>query len=379
MSNHQNFFTPTTRINIPNVTSLAKVSTSSSIVIIRNHEPNILNKTTKRPLAIESEICRQNKRLRSNDSLEMTPPFAVPGIDALDLETKKAFEDLTVVEEILISPILALMSVFRLPGGALTNRGFCANFSQDIQPIVTLLPRLPRYIPLIILKKKDQTNKTRNFIDNKHRVLTCLNFLFKNNPQYIAYNITIDENAIQQLPENSIPDNLREVECPEDDLVLDKGPELNERNENFDVDGDFYNTFVEDEENQILLDDRMKNAINFPQASQNSLNEFQTDALCSLAFPKLLPNDAGDPTRKARIKDVSEALGFKHLMKSVAKSYKNEEFYYAWAKHQKFKFWAYDRLRRHMSLEQCKIFLKHNVHEANLTINDLKNIINKPQ
>ncbi|CAF1021150.1 unnamed protein product [Brachionus calyciflorus] len=134
-----------------------------------------------------------------------------------------------------------------------------------------------------------------------------------------------------------------------------------------------------DEENQILFDDRIKKAINFPQASQNSLDEFQTDAFCSLAFPKLFPNGAGNPKRKARIKDVSGALGFKHLMKSVAKSYKNDEFYYAWAKHQRFKFWAYDRLRRHRSLEQCKIFLKHNVHEANLTIKDLRIIINTPQ
>ncbi|CAF0924282.1 unnamed protein product [Brachionus calyciflorus] len=161
-------------------------------------------------------------------------------------------------------------------------------------------------------------------------------------------------------------------------LIASPAP-IQTRNENFDVDGDFYNTFVEDEENQILLDYRIKNAINFPQASQYSLNKFQTDALYSLAFPKLFPNGDGDPTRKAGIKHVSEALGFKHLMKSVAKSYKNDEFYYAWAKHQRFKFWAYDRLRRHRSLEQCKIFLKHNVHEANLTIKDLKNIINTPQ
>lgn len=83
----------------------------------------------------------------------------IPGIDELDFELKKALEDLTRVEEMLISPILVLMIVFRLPGGALTSRGFCANFTQDIQPVITLLPRLPKNLPILILKKR--INQTR--------------------------------------------------------------------------------------------------------------------------------------------------------------------------------------------------------------------------
>ncbi|RNA16317.1 ATP-dependent DNA helicase PIF1 [Brachionus plicatilis] len=303
----------------------------------------------------------------------------VPGIDELDPETKKAFEDLTVVEEILISPILVIMSVNGLPGGALSSRGFCANFSQDIQAIVTLLPRLTQNIPLLILKKKDQKNSTRHFVVNKRRVLICLNYLFKNNPQYIAHNIRIDEEALNLLPQNSVPESLREFECLDNDLTIEKGPELNENNENLDIDDDFNNTYVEEDDNQILLDDQIKNAINFPNASQNTLNEYQNDSICSLAFPKLFPNGAGDPTKKARLKEVTESLAFKHLMKSAAKSYKNCHFYYAWAKHQRFKFWAYDRLRRHRSLDQCKVFFKHNVHEANLSMNQLKSMINTPE
>ncbi|RNA33788.1 ATP-dependent DNA helicase PIF1 [Brachionus plicatilis] len=209
----------------------------------------------------------------------------VPGIDELDPKTKKVFEDLTVVEEILISPIL-----------------------------------------------------------------------------YIAHNIRVDEEALNQLPENSVPEK--------------KGPELNENNENLDIDDDFYNTYVEKDENQILLDDQIKNAINFPNASQNTLNEYQNDSICSLAFPKLFPNGAVDPTKKARLKEFTESLAFNNLMKSAAKRYKYGHFYYAWAKHQRFKFWAYDRLRRHRSLDQYKVFFKHNVHESNLSMNQLKSMIN---
>ncbi|CAF1035540.1 unnamed protein product [Brachionus calyciflorus] len=80
-------------------------------------------------------------------------------------------------------------------------------------------------------------------------------------------------------------------------------------------------------------------------------------ALTSRAFPKLFPNRAGDPTKKARKKDVTEAQGFKHLMKIVAKGYKTHDFYYPWAQHPRLKFW-------------------HKIHEANLTMKGLKDLIN---
>ncbi|CAF0995789.1 unnamed protein product [Brachionus calyciflorus] len=301
----------------------------------------------------------------------------IPGIHDLELEVKKSFEDLTMIEEMLISPILVIMSVFRLPGGAVTSRGFCANFTQNIQPIVTTLPRLPKNLPILILKKKDQLNKTRHFIVNKNRVMICLQYLCKNNPQYIAYGIKFDENILDLIPENDIPADLNEMVTTNSDLSLDKGPELNEEQsiKNYEDDDDFIQAYVEKDENEDLLDDKIKNSINFPKASQISLNEYQTDAICSLAFPNFFPDGAGDPTRKAGIKDVTEALGFNNLMKCVARSYKTNDFYYPWAQHPRFKFWAYDRLRRHRSLEQCKVYLKHNIHDANLTMKDLKDLI----
>ena len=88
----------------------------------------------------------------------------VPDLDTLPSAIKEAFENLTMVEEMLESPILAVMSVYRLPGGALINRGFCANFSQDLDNFLTILPRLPKDLPLLVLKKKNQENKVKHFI-----------------------------------------------------------------------------------------------------------------------------------------------------------------------------------------------------------------------
>jgi hypothetical protein len=73
--------------------------------------------------------------------------------------------------------------------------------------------------------------------------------------------------------------------------------------------------------------------------------------------------------------EVSESLAVKHLMKVVTKSVKNGIYYYPFASHHRFKFWFYDRIRRHRSLDQAKVFLKQNPTDANLTIQELKGLI----
>lgn len=48
------------------------------------------------------------------------------------------------------------------------------------------------------------------------------------------------------------------------------------------------------------------------------------------------------------------------------------ELYYPFVSHGRFKFWAYDRLRRHRGLDQTKIYLKQNPGDANLSIAQLR-------
>ena len=60
------------------------------------------------------------------------------------------------------------------------------------------------------------------------------------------------------------------------------------------------------------------------------------------------------------------------MLKCIRKRATNGEYYNPFAEHPRFKFWAYDRLRRHRSLEQSRIFMKQNPNETNLTIEDLK-------
>ena len=202
------------------------------------------------------------------------------------------------VEEMLVSPILAIMSVFRLPGGALVNRGFCANFSQDIGPITQILPRLPKDLPLIILKKKDQVNNLKQFVVNRERVLNVLQYLCNNNPSYKANGIKIDHQRLQSFPVNDVPLELNSIvdrnDFDIDKLIVDLGPTVLENN--CSANDDNIETFVEMDDNELLQIDNIKKSINFPTSDNKALNEFSTDSICSMLFPKLFPNGSGDPT-----------------------------------------------------------------------------------
>jgi hypothetical protein len=63
----------------------------------------------------------------------------IPNIDKLPFEIQHAFEKLTMIEEILIAPVLAIMSIYRLPNGILKQRGFVANFSHNVNEITQVI------------------------------------------------------------------------------------------------------------------------------------------------------------------------------------------------------------------------------------------------
>ena len=82
----------------------------------------------------------------------------VSDLDIVPYPIKKLLEEMTMVEEMLISPILPIMSVYRLPNGQNVLRGHMANFVQDISDLVKVLPRMTNTLPVLIVKKKRSKN-----------------------------------------------------------------------------------------------------------------------------------------------------------------------------------------------------------------------------
>lgn len=75
-----------------------------------------------------------------------------------------------------------------------------------------------------------------------------------------------------------------------------------------------YEAFIDAPIEELLEVDKIKHLLNWPQINNQPINEYSFDGLASLLFPKLFPNGAGDPTRKARLRHVTETQGIKfHL------------------------------------------------------------------
>ena len=159
----------------------------------------------------------------------------VPCSSELPISIKNDFENLTMIEEMLVSSLLAIMSVYRLPGGALITRGFFANFVQYWQPLLTALPRLPKELHILILK----------------RVERVLRWLCANNPVYVANNIKSDDKVFNLLPDDSVPHDLNTVDDTAaqniDSIFIDNGQKMIEHDPEFD-----YEAFVESDDTEPL-------------------------------------------------------------------------------------------------------------------------------
>jgi len=241
-----------------------------------------------------------------------------------------------------------------------------------------ILPRLPKDLPLLILKKKDQLNNEKSFVVCRERVLTVLQYLTEKNDTFIRHGIRMCKDRIDALPIDGIPEDLNVIEDQEvnpnaEKRLVDIGPEI-QQNNNETVNEEPYETFIASEDTQPLQIDYIKEKINWPEANQEPINEYNFNSMATLLFPKLFPNGKGDPTNKVRKKEVSETLAINHLIKVVANNSKGEQ-YYPVASHPRFKFWFYDRLRRHRSLAQCKVYMQQNKEDANLTIEQLKQLM----
>lgn len=77
------------------------------------------------------------------------------------------FANLSMLEEMLLSPVLPIMTVYRLPSGGNVSRGFVANFRQDSVSIIKEIPLQPKDIPLVVIRRQGQNNTSADFKVNR--------------------------------------------------------------------------------------------------------------------------------------------------------------------------------------------------------------------
>ena len=86
-------------------------------------------------------------------------------------------QGLSALEELLISPIVPVASIYRLAQGQYGYRNHVLSFPMDVQRTVDQLPRDPRKLPLLIVCAPGQEATDREFLVRCDRVFDALQHL----------------------------------------------------------------------------------------------------------------------------------------------------------------------------------------------------------
>ena len=110
----------------------------------------------------------------------------------------------------LISAVMPIMSVYRLPLGQYGYSGHVVNLPQDVASFVQSLPRLPSDLDIIVVRKEGANQTHRDFRVRRGVVQRALQWLVSNNKYYRALGVTIDTTALAQLPKDG---NIHHLVC----------------------------------------------------------------------------------------------------------------------------------------------------------------------
>ena len=125
---------------------------------------------------------------------------------------------LTQVEEMLISAVMPIMSVYRLPLGQYGYSGHVVNLPQDVASFSHSLPRLPSQLDVIVVRKEGANQSHRDFRVRRAVVLRALQWLVTHNQCYHSVGVTIDTTALDQLPQDG---NISQLVSVTEDTTTD--------------------------------------------------------------------------------------------------------------------------------------------------------------
>ena len=103
----------------------------------------------------------------------------------------------------LISAVMPIMSVYRLPQGKYGYSGHVVNLPQDVASFAQSLPRLPSDLDVIVVRKEGANQTHRDFRVRRRVVHRALQWLVSHNRYYCSVGVTIDTTALAQLPQDA--------------------------------------------------------------------------------------------------------------------------------------------------------------------------------
>lgn len=306
-------------------------------------------------------MCRRCKTDKSTPKLFSKDNNSDPGNQPEELK------NLTVVEQMLISPLLPSCQIFNIQGGGQRGgRGHVITFPQQIQSIATALPhtKLP-----IVLFEKDIGNSKVYLRVRRHIVENALKWLIANNPHF-RY-ITLNEHSLSDLPIDGQFQGFHSMENVEENNQLKKDPNPivgDQVCQHFDSSSVMYMPLreMEPEFRKRLLNDVLKWP---PVDSQRPVSEFTTHGLFAKAFPHLFPTGSGDFS-SARIRKLT-SLGdyFKHIIRYHDPRFRQDE---------RFLYFAMNMMFRWRALENGNLYMKQHPDEKKLSAEQILQRLDQP-
>jgi hypothetical protein len=353
--------------------------------------------------------------------------FANPGL------APDSLPQLSIVEQQLISLVHVNQYVYIRGQGATATKGHCINFAQDLTVIARELPRLAQDVGIVVVRKIGSDNRVTDLRVRRHRVQAWLEWLKANSRAPGYRDLVINNSNLQLLPEDDFV-QLTTVET-EDDLDLNSHRPVSDQNEqaaahapnqqepslcaqtsqasqhsitcaqveslsqrldsinieqeNDDSEETTHTAVVCDPGRGLQETEHVEEIVNgllrpppVIQAPTHNplepLSEYNTPYLATYAFPCLFPYGRGDPFGLGgpNMSQITLNQHLHHLIQfCVVKDSGERVFPF---QDSRFVLWSNNLKYRHMMNEQGTVYLRKTPGDANLTIDQLKELLNQP-
>ena len=260
------------------------------------------------------------------------------------------------------------MTIYRLRHGQYGYRGHVINLPQDLTTFATSLPRLPKELDILIVRKEGSDCTHRDFRVRKSVVLGALLWLKHHNKYY--RNVNIDYDSLNELPEDGNLSGLTGIKTSrnvEEDRPLLENDENSHDAESFVPIAVQKLTELEAVKKSVADGQKSspRNIVPWPPRADTPINEFVTEGYISCAFPTLFPTGAGD-FLAPRERVVTVGNYFKHLMR-----YDDGRF----ARHPRFRYFALNSEMRWRALQTGRVYIKQHPSDARLSLDELRSMI----
>ncbi|KAL7304776.1 hypothetical protein TKK_0003004 [Trichogramma kaykai] len=268
-------------------------------------------------------------------------------------EIPAELQDLTYIEQMLISRVHPVVSLYRVNGGQYAYSRSVINFTQNIHEYIDTLPMNVEELTSTILFNRDTAHGVAQFRVRSDKVLRALLWLKRHNIYYKDISISYDN--LDKLPSDgqivSMLKNMNIVESIET-LDSDASSELD----------DHYIINLQSTDQEQYINKELE--LPYPTCETKPLNEFESEGYIACAFPVLFPYGTCD-FLQSRIHSITCLNYFKFLM-----CYKDGRF----AKDPRFRYFELNTILPHNAITQSNLYVKK-FKLSDLTVLELRDLI----